>query len=230
MNARGRATAALAGWALGAVGVLALLSDTPVRQDDSVSTAFELFRRGAMGVAWYVLAACAAGALARAARATAAVRVLDLVTIAPLRAAVALSVSSALTLATPAIAAPDDKPPIVTLERLPEQAPLPATTTTVAPGVTGGGGPGVRPGVGRGSARDEAAGPPPATTGAVWQVRSGDCFWTIADQVLTERAGRRVSDREVVPYWRQLIHENRARLRDPGNPDLLFPGQTLVLP
>jgi nucleoid-associated protein YgaU len=31
-------------------------------------------------------------------------------------------------------------------------------------------------------------------------------------------------------YWRRLIDANRDRLVDPGNPDLLLPGQELVLP
>jgi hypothetical protein len=31
-------------------------------------------------------------------------------------------------------------------------------------------------------------------------------------------------------YWRRLIDTNRDRLVDPGNPDLLVPGQELVLP
>ena len=37
-------------------------------------------------------------------------------------------------------------------------------------------------------------------------------------------------DRRVIAYWRRLVEANRGRLLDPGNPDLLVPGQELVLP
>jgi nucleoid-associated protein YgaU len=37
-------------------------------------------------------------------------------------------------------------------------------------------------------------------------------------------------EREVARYWRRLVEANRDRLVDPGNPDLLRPGQTLTLP
>ena len=38
------------------------------------------------------------------------------------------------------------------------------------------------------------------------------------------------SDRQVIGHWRRLVEANRARLLDPGNPDLLMPGQALILP
>jgi hypothetical protein len=37
-------------------------------------------------------------------------------------------------------------------------------------------------------------------------------------------------DRAVARYWRSLVEANRAELVDPGNHDLLVPGQQLVLP
>ena len=37
-------------------------------------------------------------------------------------------------------------------------------------------------------------------------------------------------DRRVIGYWWRLVEANRGRLLDPGNPDLLVPGQELVLP
>jgi nucleoid-associated protein YgaU len=33
-----------------------------------------------------------------------------------------------------------------------------------------------------------------------------------------------------VDYWAQLVDANRDRLVDPDDPDLLLPGQVLVLP
>ena len=60
-------------------------------------------------------------------------------------------------------------------------------------------------------------------------VAVGDSFWSIAADELARR-GAPASDRQIVPYWRRLIQHNRAVLVDPGNPDLLYPGQVLTLP
>ena len=60
-------------------------------------------------------------------------------------------------------------------------------------------------------------------------VEVGDSFWSIAVGVLTERAAAPPEDRDVVEYWRRLIDANRSRLIDPANPDLIVPGQAVVL-
>jgi nucleoid-associated protein YgaU len=70
--------------------------------------------------------------------------------------------------------------------------------------------------------------PPPAAP--TWKVEPGDHFWSIAQRLLADSWGRRPSASEVDPYWRVLIEANRGRLADRTNPDLLFPGQLLVLP
>ena len=57
-------------------------------------------------------------------------------------------------------------------------------------------------------------------------VRPGDHFWSIAELVVAERG----LDVPVGRYWRLLVEANRSRLVDPANPDLLYPGQVLVLP
>jgi hypothetical protein len=74
--------------------------------------------------------------------------------------------------------------------------------------------------------------PVPVNAGdsSTWLVQSGDHLWSIAERTLAKAWARSVSDDEVVPYWREVIELNRARLADPSNPDLIFPGQTLVLP
>jgi hypothetical protein len=82
--------------------------------------------------------------------------------------------------------------------------PQPTTTTTLPPSV-----------------------PPPAPVAPIVDstevvVRPGESFWSIA----VAEAG----SRDLVVYWRALIAENRDRLVDPGNPDLLLVGQRLVLP
>jgi hypothetical protein len=62
-----------------------------------------------------------------------------------------------------------------------------------------------------------------------WTVETGDSFWSIAAETLAQ-AGEAPNDRRVIGYWRRVVEANRGRLLDPGNPDLLVPGQQLVLP
>ncbi|MCU1453766.1 MAG: hypothetical protein JWN46_1912 [Acidimicrobiales bacterium] len=61
-------------------------------------------------------------------------------------------------------------------------------------------------------------------------LRKGDHLWGLSARALGGAWGRRPSDAEVAPYWRHLIELNRARLADPANPDLVFPGQQVELP
>ena len=63
-----------------------------------------------------------------------------------------------------------------------------------------------------------------------WTVAPGDHLWSIASRVLSDAWGRPPSDVEVVPFWEQVVELNRDRLADPANPDLIFPGQSLVVP
>jgi nucleoid-associated protein YgaU len=57
-------------------------------------------------------------------------------------------------------------------------------------------------------------------------VIAGESFWTIAEQVVTERA----LPVPVASYWRLLVEANRDRLVDRTDPNLIHPGQELVLP
>lgn len=70
----------------------------------------------------------------------------------------------------------------------------------------------------------------PASPGAAdeWVVEPGDSFWSIAEEVVAERLGRPAGDDEVAPYWARLVEANRPTLVT-GDPDLIFPGQRLVL-
>jgi nucleoid-associated protein YgaU len=52
---------------------------------------------------------------------------------------------------------------------------------------------------------------------------------TPADQVL-EMGTHAVTPGVQLDYWHRLIAANGDRLVDAGNPDLLYPGQVLVLP
>ena len=70
---------------------------------------------------------------------------------------------------------------------------------------------------------------PPSPAGE-WTVRPGDHFWRIAEEVLARQRQHPPTDAETDPYWRRLVAANRDRLADRDNPDLLFPGQVLVVP
>ncbi|MGH8924390.1 MAG: LysM peptidoglycan-binding domain-containing protein [bacterium] len=60
-------------------------------------------------------------------------------------------------------------------------------------------------------------------------VMPGDNMWLLAERRLTELLGRKAGDHEVAPYWLAVIGANKDRIRS-GDPDLIFPGEVLVLP
>jgi nucleoid-associated protein YgaU len=60
-------------------------------------------------------------------------------------------------------------------------------------------------------------------------VRPGDHMWALAERKLTLVLGREVSDTEIAPYWLKLVGTNLSRIRS-GDPDLIFPGEILLLP
>jgi LysM domain len=114
---------------------------------------------------------------------------------------------------------PAEDAPTAVMTRLPTQDTPPTTVTTRLPATDA-------PHASRSpparATRDSAAAPPS------WTVEAGDSFWSIAAETLAE-AGETPTDRRVIGYWRRLVEANRGRLLDPGNPDLLVPGQELVL-
>lgn len=64
------------------------------------------------------------------------------------------------------------------------------------------------------------------------RVRPGDHLWGIARAELARRrgVGADVLDAATVaPYWRGIVEANRHRLRS-GDPDVLFPGEVVLLP
>jgi hypothetical protein len=72
---------------------------------------------------------------------------------------------------------------------------------------------------------------PPATPPARpdrHTVRPGENLWTIAASRMAD-TGITTSTGRIAPYWKELIQENRGGLRS-GNPDLIFPGETVSLP
>ncbi|TVP65052.1 MAG: LysM peptidoglycan-binding domain-containing protein [Nitriliruptor sp.] len=97
-------------------------------------------------------------------------------------------------------------------------APTASTASTASTGPTGPTGP-TAP-----SASTDDPGP------VIHTVRTGESLWRIASAQLAQEHGRSPSDAEVVPYWRELIERNRDRLPDRDDPDLILPGQELLLP
>lgn len=74
--------------------------------------------------------------------------------------------------------------------------------------------------------RTSPAGPRTQT----WTVEAGECFWSIATEIVSDVLQRPATDGEVATYWTRLIDANRPRLVDPDDPDLLLPGQVLEVP
>jgi nucleoid-associated protein YgaU len=62
-----------------------------------------------------------------------------------------------------------------------------------------------------------------------WVVKGGESFWSIAEQ-LARTSNQQAAAQTVGSIWTQLIEYNRANLPVPGLPDLLYPGQVLVVP
>lgn len=220
-----------------------------------VEAAFAVVRLLTLALAWYLLAATVVGAAARLTGVTSVVRAADAVTVLMVRRLVngALGVSLAAvvlngggtalaegragppgaTVGTvqPLPDAPPDSP-VPVMERLPGPT---GETVTSLPGVEGASGSadaGPPPDPPTGQVDDGSGAPTsgPAPIGRTWPVQPGEHFWAVAEKVLAETWSRAPADREVDSYWRELIDVNRALLRDPANPDLLFPGQVIAVP
>ncbi len=76
----------------------------------------------------------------------------------------------------------------------------------------------------------ESAAPQPAIRQRERQVEPGDHFWSIAADEVTRHLGRAATELEVLAHWEVLVEANADRLVVAGNPDLLLPGQRLLLP
>lgn len=70
----------------------------------------------------------------------------------------------------------------------------------------------------------------PAATPSEVHVQAGESFWSIAEGVVTAELGADASDATITSYWSALMGANADRLVEPGNPDLLHVGQTILLP
>ena len=228
--------AILAGCVAGLHAVGGDLSPPPLADADAVgawldhrppvAAAFAGARLVALALAWYLLAATVAGILARASGVATLVRAADAASLPLVRRLVHGAAGLALVTATAtgagagvAGAAAQPGPAAVEAMRLLPggEAPPPPRMRLLPPPA--------------GAASLDAGGTTAAPAGApTWTVQPGDHLWAVAARVLGEAWGREPSDAEVDPYWRAVVDANRARLRDPGDPDRIFAGQVLEVP
>ncbi len=66
--------------------------------------------------------------------------------------------------------------------------------------------------------------------GMMVEVVKDDHFWALAEQALTDAWGRAPSDAELTPYWAEMVEANVDRLAPPEDPNLIYPGQSFVVP
>jgi nucleoid-associated protein YgaU len=180
--------------------------DAWVRAEGAAGASFAVLRGVGLALALYSAAVAALALLAALTASARAARVALRVAAPSLRPLVAPVVALGLTVASPLPAGADarDQPPPVM-----QIVPSPAVDVPVM----------------------RLASPPVATPArpATHTVLPGDTFWSIAEDALRTNAPTTTDD-DVVSYWRALIDLNRDRLRVPGEPDLIFPGQVFDLP
>jgi nucleoid-associated protein YgaU len=227
MTNRRRSALAVAAWTaflVAAVAALHALGHGPLaappagdlegwlQQRDAPTAAFALLRLGLLPVGWYLLASTVLAIVLRVARADSTATAVEACTPAPvrrlLRAAAGVSIAASI-LAVSAAAASDADAP-VTMRRLPD---VPAEREPVVM-------------MTRLPDGDEGAGAAPT----VVVVAPGDSFWRVAERALGAAWMRPPTDREIDPYWRRLVDDNRAVLPIADEPDFLVPGLSLTLP
>ncbi|MEA2828764.1 MAG: resuscitation-promoting factor RpfA [Actinomycetota bacterium] len=213
-----------------------------VEQRDPAAAAFAILRLVAGAGCWYLGVTTVVGAVLRLVRADVLVAFVDRVTVAPVRHLLAGSLTLTLAGIGPtaalAAAAPPPAPTTTTTTYTAASTSISTSTSTSVPAAVPG--PGsttdtitMRRLPAAGAEPDVSSTASAATGGRVddrYTVVSGDCFWTIADDLLHLAWGRAPTDAEIVPYWLRLIEANRAELADPKNADLIFPGQIFTVP
>ncbi len=106
---------------------------------------------------------------------------------------------------------PDPRPlpfPGFNLVKTPDQRPQPGTEPSIPPAPT----------------RIERIAP-----GEDYHIQPGDHLWNIARRMLAGSMPTPPTNRQVAAYWVDLVEANRDTIRS-GNPDLIYPGEKLVLP
>lgn len=211
----------------GPLGVPSVLEPADLRGwaagKDATLLAFAALRLVTLLLAWYLLGAALVGGAARLAHNTRLVRAVDLLTVPAVRrllqSALGVGLSAAALTAGSGAAGPAPPPVSIAAATVPDaidMRPLTDDRITMEP-----------------SGR---LAPPPAVEeedsngGRRWTVEPGEHFWSIAEHVLADAWQRQPNDEETTVYWERLVAANRDRLVDRGNPDLIVPGQTFVVP
>jgi len=203
-----------------------------LRDGDPATVVVALTRWAALVGAGWLLGSTLLYLAASVVRAPAAMRAVGWSTLPVVRrtidAACAVSVATSVVLA-PAVAAGArvHDPPSVSVVRdgrglaqlPPDGTTVPSTTGAVAP-----------------TSATPVAVPPAATAPGdavdTVVVVPGDNLWLLAARRLARATGRdpaSVPDAEVAPYWVRVCDVNRDRLAS-GDPNLVFPGEQVVLP
>lgn len=199
---------------------------------DPVAIVTQVVSGLALGVGALGVVGIAAGLLARLGPFAAVLRRVECCALRQLRGFVEAALGAWLAVWTIAptavLAAPRDDEPVVrapyaATTSSPATSTAPATTATTTTTTTAG--------------TDTTPAPPPATerppSGLPSEhvVQPGDHLWGIAEARLA-RLGvgdGTPSARDIAPYWARVIAANRATLRS-GDPNLIFPGEVVVLP
>lgn len=211
---RVRSVAGLALWGAFLAGALKFLHHAPspaTMPADGSGYVFAALRYSALGVGWYLAATTILSVLAHTARSARAISLTERVTAAPLNRLTRAAVGAAFAAATlaPTAAAAQAPAPVPVMTWVEDDLAPQPDAPTPAPSAT--------PATGEGEAVEVVVAP-------------GDHLWSLASRQLTAQLGREPTDRELTPYWLEVIRANRSRLRDAAAPDLIYPGDRLVLP
>lgn len=186
-----------------------------------VEAAFAVLRSVVLVLAAYLLAVIVVGAALRLVRAGRLVRAVDVVTVPAVRRILGSAFGVGLMGAPLAVVGP------------PAPAALAAVQLTADgpdPEPAGGDAPAGSPEPSPPTMRRVDRSPAPAAPGTEVVIGAGDHLWSVAERALGAAWGRAASEAELTPFWERVVEVNRARLVDPGNPDLLFPGQVVSVP
>lgn len=190
----------------------------------------------ALACAWWLLVSTVLAVVVRLVRLPRAVKAVDWLALPAVRAAAnrlvaATLLGSTVAGAVPAVAAPSPPAPVTAAEQ-PTDPPdeLRELVPPVVPQLKAGpASPEPKPSSPARQGPPEQSEPLAAgRRGAVHLVVAGEHLWQIAHDRLVA-AGRPHGRGQVAGYWQQVVATNRDRLAS-GDPDLIYPGEEVVLP
>lgn len=212
-----RAMAALVAWLAFLAIALRVLHRLSVPWEfsqggDGSALVIGALRLAALALGWYLAASTALSFFAEVARVPAAIRFAEQLTASPIHRLAKAAAGAALaasTLAPSLAAAQQIPPPVMTWVDQEQPASTAAAETPVA-----------------------TASSVPVNGDREVVVMPGDHLWSLSAKRMAEQLGRDPSDKEVSPYWIKVVRSNVAGgyLRNAAAPDLLYPGDRVILP